>query len=86
MDAHGMEPVAVLGSLGVLGGRLPRTLVVGCEPGEINERIGLSEAVFRSVEPAVSVVQELLDREFGLPPPALARSGATTPFPTREEG
>lgn len=85
-DAHGMEPVAVLGSLGALGGRLPRTLVVGCEPGEINERIGLSEPVSRSVEPAVFVVQELLEREFGLPPPALARSGATTPFPTREEG
>jgi len=86
IDAHGMEPVAVLGSLGALGGQLPRTLVVGCEPGEIEERIGLSAAVSRSVEPAVVAVHELLEREFGLPPPALARSGAANPVPAREEG
>src|SRR3954470_8576576 len=29
-DAHGMEPTAMLASLGSLGGSLPRTYVVGC--------------------------------------------------------
>src|SRR3954465_14250534 len=31
-DAHGMDPVMVLGLAQALGGTLPRVLVVGCEP------------------------------------------------------
>lgn len=69
-DAHGMNPVAVLGSLGALGGQLPRTFVVGCEPAEIEERIGLSDPVAAAVPTAVSTVHELLEDELGLEPPA----------------
>jgi hydrogenase maturation protease len=61
LDAHGMAPAAVLGSLGALGGQLPRTFVVGCEPGDLGERIGLTPAVAAAAERAVSVVIELLD-------------------------
>jgi hydrogenase maturation protease len=60
MDAHGMEPDAVLGLLEVLGGSPVRVLVVGCEPAEVTERIGLSEPVAGAVEEAVGVVRELL--------------------------
>ena len=44
LDAHGMDPVAVLGSLRALGGTLPPTYVVGCQPANLDEGIGLSDA------------------------------------------
>jgi hydrogenase maturation protease len=59
VDAHGMEPRAVLDLLDVLGGEA-RVLVVGCEPAEVTERIGLSPPVARAVDDAVEVVRELL--------------------------
>jgi hydrogenase maturation protease len=62
-DAHGMQPTAVLASLGALGGRLPRTFVVGCEPADVGERIGLTPAVAAAVERAVSTVRVLIDSE-----------------------
>lgn len=82
LDAHGMEPTAVLGSLGSLGGQLPRTLVVCCEPAETDERIGLSAAVAAAVAPAVSLVRELLEGELGLDPPAFPYDAASSPVPT----
>lgn len=62
-DAHGMEPTAMLASLGALGGRLPRTLVVGCEPADVGERIGLSPPVAAAVDRAVELVTGLLEKE-----------------------
>jgi hydrogenase maturation protease len=59
-DAHGMDPVAVLGSLESLGGTLPRTLVVGCQPGNVDERIGLTAPVAAAVDTAVATVQQIL--------------------------
>jgi hydrogenase maturation protease len=59
-DAHGMEPTAMLASLGSLGGRLPRTYVVGCEPAGVDEGIGLSPPVAAAVERAVELVVGLL--------------------------
>src|SRR3954453_21370726 len=41
-DPHGMNPVAVLASLGPLGGTLPATYVVGCRPGTTEDGIGLT--------------------------------------------
>jgi hydrogenase maturation protease len=38
-------------------------LVVGCEPAELEERIGLSPAVADAVDKAVQVVGELLQQE-----------------------
>jgi hydrogenase maturation protease len=66
-DAHGMEPTAMLASLGSLGGRLPRTYVVGCEPADVTEGIGLSAPVAAAVGRAVELVTGLLarDREEG---------------------
>ena len=60
LDAHGMDPVAVLGSLSALGGELPRTLVVGCQPLDVGEGIGLTPAVDDAVDVAVATVHRLL--------------------------
>lgn len=68
LDAHGMDPVKVLALARTLGARrLPRTLLVGCEPRTCmsadDERIlvELSEPVRASLSPAVTLVEELLD-------------------------
>lgn len=82
LDAHGMEPTAVLGSLGTLGGELPRTLVVCCEPAELEERMGLSAAVAAAVPPAVSLVRDLLEEELGLTPPVPQHDAVSTSVPT----
>lgn len=62
LDAHGMDPVAVLASLGSLGGTLPPTFVVGCRPATVDEGIGLSEPVSAAVPHAVGAVSRLLAR------------------------
>jgi hydrogenase maturation protease len=49
LDAHGMQPDAVLGLLGVLGGQLRQVFVVGCEPSGCEERMGLSEPDYASL-------------------------------------
>jgi hydrogenase maturation protease len=63
VDAHEMHPLAVLALLADLGGEVRRLLVVGCEPAELEERIGLSPAVAVAVDKAVQVVGELLQQE-----------------------
>lgn len=60
-DAHGMDPESVLRLVKSLGGRIGRVLVVGCEPAEITERIGLSARVMGSVDEAVRLVRSLLE-------------------------
>lgn len=61
-DAHGMNPVAVLSTLGTLGGSLPPTYVVGCQPATVEEGIGLSAAVSAAVPEAITAVRRLIDR------------------------
>ncbi len=63
VDAHSMDPVAVLNSVRALGVDPPRTLVVGCKPACLEDGIGLSPVVASAVEPARRVVLELIDRE-----------------------
>ena len=66
-EAHGMDPVKVLALARSLGGRLPRTLVVGCEPqtrmSADDEEIvaALSEPVRAALGEAARLVEELLD-------------------------
>ncbi len=59
-DAHGMNPVAVLGSLEALGGTLPPTYVVGCTPADLEEGMGLSPSVAAAVDVAAEAVRSLL--------------------------
>lgn len=65
VDAHGMAPDAVLALLDNLGGSAGRTLLVGCEPANTEEGIGLSPAVAAAVEKAVGVVLDLLTYKEG---------------------
>ena len=61
-DAHGMQPVAVLGSLTAMGGKLPPTYIVGCPVESTREGIGLSPAMSAAVPNAIDIVLDLLER------------------------
>jgi hydrogenase maturation protease len=71
VDAHGMDPVAVMALVRNLGGSPPPTYVIGCEPetrmsaedGDIVAQ--LSEPVLAAVEPAVMLVESLLQEISG---------------------
>ncbi len=65
LNAHGMQPDAVLELLGVLGGGVERVFVIGCEPSTVEEGIGLSEPVERAVDEAVRVVRALVVQKEG---------------------
>jgi len=67
LDAHGMAPVAVLASLGQLGGSLPPTYIVGCQPADVGEGMGLTPAVAAAVEPAIDLVYEVLSEHLAIP-------------------
>ena len=59
LDSHQMDPRAVLGMVAELGGEIGRVLVVGCEPADMGEGIGLSPAVAAAVDGAVRLVGEI---------------------------
>jgi hydrogenase maturation protease len=60
LDAHTLDPLAVLCSVRALGGRLPaRTLVLGCVPADLAEGIGLSAPVAAAVGPAAERARAL---------------------------
>jgi hydrogenase maturation protease len=67
VDAHGMDPVKVLGLARALGGPLPRTLVVGCEPrtvmtGDEEDVVAtVSEPVRAALDEGVALVRSLLE-------------------------
>ena len=60
LDAHGMDPQVVLQTIKSLGGMRGRLYIVGCEPQETDEGIGLSEPVSRGVEEAIRLVHKLV--------------------------
>ncbi|MFB6435386.1 hydrogenase maturation protease [Streptomyces sp. NPDC056411] len=65
LDGHHMTPDAVLALLDTLsagtGGRRPRrVLVVGCEPAEVAEGIGLSRPVDAAADEAVQLIRQLV--------------------------
>jgi hydrogenase maturation protease len=60
LDAHAMDPAAVFASLAALGGRPPPTVVIGCEVANVDEGIGLSEAVATAVPEAVRAVEDVI--------------------------
>lgn len=64
-DAHAMDLASVFSTVQALGGTLGRVLVVGCEPAEICERMGLSAAVEGAVEPTIRKIREIAERLAG---------------------
>ncbi|MFE6691314.1 hydrogenase maturation protease [Streptomyces sp. NPDC057743] len=84
LDAHHMTPDAVLALLGTLsagtGARRPeRVLVVGCEPADTAEGIGLSAPVAAAVDEAVRLVLRLVGAPEPAPVPAAPIERNTTP-------
>lgn len=80
-DGHSMDPVAVLRLAGTLGELPRRVLVLGCEPGRLSSEedgnFELSEPVRAALEPAVSMVESLVDQLIGEDPAACSAGAAT---------
>jgi hydrogenase maturation protease len=62
-DGHAMNPEAVLIAVRQMGGALPRTRIVGCEPADLSERMELSDAVREAIEPAITMIRRLIESE-----------------------
>jgi hydrogenase maturation protease len=60
VDAHNMSPEVVLGTLAHLGGTLEQIYVVGCQPGSLDEGIGLTPPVAAAVDGAVDLCAQLV--------------------------
>jgi hydrogenase maturation protease len=78
LDAHGMNPAAVLGGLSRLGGTLPPTYVVGCRVQTVSEGIGLSPAVAAAVPEAITQIRALLTRVLAPTPAGSAPESGPT--------
>jgi hydrogenase maturation protease len=60
VDAHTMSPDVVLATLANLGGSVGRVVIVGCQPADLREGMGLSAAVADAVDDAVDLCLEVL--------------------------
>ena len=79
LDAHAMDPVAVLRSARAMGGHVRHLVLIGCEPAQLGEGIGLSAPVRDAIGPAVAAVRETVA--------ALLRvNGESAGVPTNGEG
>lgn len=70
VDPHSMDPGAVLSGVVSLGGTLPPTIIVGCEPATVDDGIGLSPAVEGAVPSAVRTVLNLVTGQLPVARPA----------------
>ena len=59
-DAHGRDLASGFALAATLGGELPPVTLVGCEPAEAEETIGLSEPVRGAIAPALELVRRLV--------------------------
>jgi hydrogenase maturation protease len=60
LDAHAMDPGGVFASLNALGGTPPYTVVIGCEVANVDEGIGLSDAVADAIPEAVCALEDVV--------------------------
>jgi hydrogenase maturation protease len=70
IDAHSLTPDAIFGLLSSLGGRPGRSLVVACEPAEVDAGMGLSDPVQEALPHAVRAVEEILAQAMAAGPQA----------------
>lgn len=61
LEAHSLDPLRVLQMVKSMGGRPKRVLLIGCEPEQFGERMGLSATVEASVEEAVRMAESLIN-------------------------
>lgn len=64
LDPHGMAPDAVLEHVAALGGSPGQVYVVGCQPANTDEAIGLSASVAAAIPTAVDAVLDLVGLHF----------------------
>lgn len=57
---HGMCLPAVFATARALGAHLEGISIVGCEPADVGEKLGLSAPVLAAVEPAMELIGRLL--------------------------
>ncbi len=80
LETHSMDPVKVLRLAAVMGGRVGRLLVVGCEPAPLDEaddmQMGMSDAVRAAVDEAVVLVESLIAQFLGGAGEAVAGAAA----------
>jgi hydrogenase maturation protease len=66
VEAHGMVPAQVLGTVRSMGGSLENVVLVACEPETFGEpgagAMGLSAPVDAAVEDAIGMIESLLAR------------------------
>src|SRR5271170_563401 len=72
IDAHSLTPDAIFGLLSSLGGGPGRSLVVACEPAEVDAGMGLSDPVREALPHAVRAVEEILAQAMAAGPHAAA--------------
>jgi hydrogenase maturation protease len=60
VDAHTMSADIVLATLSRLGGSVDRIVVVGCQPAQLGEGMGLSPAVQAALSAAVDLCLEVV--------------------------
>ncbi|HEY5768956.1 MAG TPA: hydrogenase maturation protease [Terrimicrobium sp.] len=77
VDAHSMNPMAVLQLIHALGGRPGKLYLVGCEPGVLEtDEICLSPNVRAAVPQAVKMIESLVRRLLNENQTAIALTGA----------
>jgi hydrogenase maturation protease len=62
LDPHRLEPGPLLTSVRALGVLPDRVVLVGCEPADVDEGMGLSPAVAAAVAPAADAVRKLIEQ------------------------
>jgi hydrogenase maturation protease len=60
VDAHTMSPDVVLATLTRLGGSVDRIFIVGCQPANLDEGMGLSPRVEAAIDAAADLCLEVL--------------------------
>jgi hydrogenase maturation protease len=66
MDAHRMSPEMVLATLASLGGEIGRVLIVGCQPADLSDGIGLTPPVEAAIDAAADLCCQLVEEIVGL--------------------
>jgi hydrogenase maturation protease len=66
IDTHNLDPAKVLRMVSMMGGKLDRILLVGCEPSPLGEseemRLAMSEPVRAAVDQAIPLIMSLTNR------------------------
>jgi hydrogenase maturation protease len=60
VDAHTMNPDVVLATLARLGGSVKKIFIVGCQPANLQDGMGLTPAVAAAVDDAVELCCQLV--------------------------